>query len=296
MSTGVRKYLTDELTIRAASVVCTEAIEEMRKIQNTSPLATIAIGRAMIGSILMASHLKERQTVSLYFQGNGPMRGVYAEANFEGDTRGYALNPQVEPFGEELSVGKALGIGLLSVTHHLPGQTAPYRGTVELPTGEIGDDIAYYLHQSHQIQSIVSLGVQLDTYGRVVSAGGVMVELMPGVSDETIEKLRVQSKNISSVSKAIADGADADALVRMVLNGFNLNELPHDFKVKYNCHCSQDRVVRTMSLLGLAEIDSILQEGKFPLEVKCEFCGRAYNLSENEIYEIRAKLHKESLH
>jgi len=292
----VHKYLSQDLTVRAASVVATGLVEEMRSLQHTYPVATVAVGRAVIGAMLMASHLKHGQELSLYFQGNGPLRTVFAEASFEGMARGYASNPtyQDPEGGDVIRTGPAIGIGLLTVTHHLPIGDVPHRGTVIIRTGEIGDDIAYYLEQSHQILSVVSLGVHVDPYGRVQAAGGVLIELMPGYTAETLEKIENRAKQAPSISKRILDGAGPLDLVNDFLGDLKLMELDHNFPIKYQCRCTLERVKRSVSLLGLEEIDKMIAENQ-PCQVSCEFCGRQYRVSILELQELRQSLYRSSL-
>ncbi len=292
----VHKFLSEDLVVRAAGVVATGLVEEMRSLQNTYPIATVAMGRAVVGAVLMASHLKQGQELSLYFQGNGPLGALFAEASYEGLARGYVSNPNLQtPLGDEtIRTGPALGIGLLTVTHHLPFGDVPHRGTVIIRTGEIGDDIAFYLQQSHQIPSIVSLGVHVDSYGRVLAAGGVLVELMPGHTEETIQKIERRAKNAASVSKRILEGATPGDLVNDFLGDLKLLPLEHDYPIKYQCRCSQERVLRSLGLLGLEEVDSMLADKK-PVEAACEFCGRKYRISLRELEDLRAEIYRESL-
>ena len=296
----VHKFLNEELTVRASGVVATQVVEEMRSIQNSYPLATVATGRAVVGALLMASHLKEGQQLSLYFQGNGPLGRVFAEGNYEGQVRGYASNNQyVAPIeGDNLHVGAAIGIGLLTVTHHLPNSEVPHRGTVIIHTGEIGDDIAFYLQQSHQIPSVVALGVHLNEFGRVIAAGGVLIELMPGHNEETIAKIEKRVREAPSISKRILEGATPEDLVRDYLQDFKLIELEHDHPTVYHCKCSYDRVLHSVQLLGLPEIEKILveQEAGHPLlEVSCEFCGRRYEIKKDDLEALRGEMFKNSL-
>jgi molecular chaperone Hsp33 len=295
-SQRVHKFLSEELTVRASAVVATQVVEEMRSIQNSYPIATVATGRSLVASLLMASHLKQGQTLSLYFQGNGPLSRIFAEANYEGQVRGYSSNPQHKAAveGEVIKVGAAIGIGLLTVTHHLPIGDIPHRGTVIIRTGEIGDDVAFYLEQSHQIPSVVALGVHVNSYGRVEAAGGVLIELMPGHTEETIAKIEKRVAAAAPISKRILEGATAEDLIRDYLGDFKLMELEHDYPIKYHCRCSVDRVKRSVALLGLHEINTILAEGK-PLEVDCEFCGRRYEIGNDDLEEIRTELYKSSL-
>ena len=293
----VHKFLNEELTIRAAGVIATPVVEEMRSIQHSYPIATVATGRAMVGAILMASQLKENQELSLYFRGNGPLVTIFAEANFEGKVRGYTGNPRLNvPLEGDaaIDVGPAIGIGLLTVTHFLPGHGTPHRGTVIIRTGEIGDDLAFYLHQSHQIPSVVALGVHVDKYGRVEAAGGVLIELMPGATEQTIAALEARVLNAPSISKRILEGATAEDLVRDYLGEAPLLELEHEHALQYQCRCSMDRVKRSISLLGLLEVDRMIEDKK-PLEVVCEFCGRTYVIPEPDLLEMRRDMYKGSL-
>ena len=292
----VHKFLSEDLTVRIAVVNATKVVDEMRSIQNSYPLATVAVGRSMIAALLMASHLKNEQELSLYFQGNGPLGRVFAEANYEGHVRGYCNHPQFQaPIeGEQISVGAAIGIGLLTVTHHLPNQAEPHRGTVIIRTGEIGDDVAFYLHQSHQIPSVVSLGVNLNPYGLVVAAGGVLIELMPGHSQEMIEKIEANVKKARSVSTLLTEGASPLELVREFMGDTPLMELEHEYPIAYQCRCSKDRVLRSLMLLGVEDIEASIQAAK-PLDVSCEFCGRTYLVSTEELEKLRNDLYKVSL-
>jgi molecular chaperone Hsp33 len=284
------------MTVRAASVIATGVVDEMRSIQNSYPVATVAIGRSMVGALLMASQLKNGQALSLYFQGNGPLSRIFAEATFEGQVRAFSGNSQVEiPVeGENIKVGHAIGIGLLTVTHHLPTGDEPHRGTVIIRTGEIGDDLAYYLDQSHQIPSVVALGVHVNAYGKVEAAGGVLIELMPGHEEATIAKIEASVKKAPPISKMILEGATPTEMIQAYLGDLKIQELEHPYPLAYTCRCSYERALRSIMLLGLPEIDQMLAEEK-PAEIGCEFCGRKYLIQRPDLETVRAELYKASL-
>lgn len=292
----VHKFLSEDLGIRASSVIATSVVEEMRGIQQLYPIPAVAVGRATVGALLMASHLKDSQQLSLYFRGNGPLESIFAEANFEGQTRAFTANPNyAEPIsGEKIIIGHAIGIGLLTVTHHLPMQDQPHRGTVIIRSGEIGDDLAFYLDQSHQIPSVVALGVHIDTYGRVTAAGGILIELMPGHTEQMIEKIEARVRQAEPISKRILEGASATDLINDYLQDFKLLELEHNYPIEYQCRCNDDRMKRSLMLLGVAELDSMIVENK-PLDVSCEFCGRKYQVSVDEQQKIRNEVFRQTL-
>ncbi len=296
----IHKYLTKDLTVRAAVVDATQVVEAMRALQTSFPVPTVAVGRTMIASLLMASHLKQGQELSIYIQGNGPLSSVFAQASFEGKVRGVSSHPhlvvppEVAIKGEKIRVAKSIGIGLMTVTHHLPMTGTPHRGTVELATSEIGDDVAYYLHQSHQIPSVVALGVHLNEQGICDAAGGILVELMPGHTDETAAKIEARVRTSRAVSARLLEGASPNELINDLLQDFELIEMEHDYAIEYRCRCSRERVMRSVGLLGVKELDEIIEKGE-TTDVSCEFCGRKYVLSTDDIREVRQEVHRESL-
>ncbi|UXR65498.1 Hsp33 family molecular chaperone HslO [Bdellovibrio bacteriovorus] len=294
----VHRFVSKDLTLRIAAVNATEVVRHMQNLQNTYPLATVAVGRSMVGALLMAAQLKDDQMVGLLFRGNGPLGSIYAEASYNGHVRGYTANPQYQPanYDNGLSLKEAIGIGLLSVARHQPFQKQPFQGTVELVSGEIGQDIAHYLHQSHQIRSLVSLGVYLDTYGKVQSAGGVLIEVMPGVDEALVEKIQKNYDDKKpNISKMLLDGASAEDLIKPFLDGIAYEELEHDHPVEYFCPCTKDRVMRALELLSNEDLEDMIEKQE-PVHVTCQVCGRPYDVSIPEVKALKEKLYKSSLH
>ncbi|MFM6930323.1 MAG: Hsp33 family molecular chaperone HslO [Bdellovibrio sp.] len=293
----VHRFVSKDLTVRIASVDATEVVRHMQNLQDTYPLATVAVGRSMVGSLLLAAHLKDGQQVGLLFRGNGPLKSVYAEASFGGHVRGYTPNPQYQPanYDNGLSLKEAMGIGLLTVARHQPFQKQPFQGTVEMVSGEIGDDIAHYLHQSHQIRSMVSLGVYLDANGKVQVAGGVLIEVMPGVEDSTIEKIMQNyEKNKPNISKMLIDGAKPADLVTPFMEGIAIEEIDHDYPIEYFCPCTKDRVIRALEVMGQDELQDMINK-KEEVHVTCQVCGKPYSVSLEEVEEVSNHLRRQSM-
>lgn len=294
----VHRFVSSDFTVRIGAVNATEVVRHMQTLQNTFPLATVASGRAMVGAVLLASQLKDGQQVGLLFKGNGALGSVYAEASFEGHVRAYTPNPQYQPpnYDNGLSLRDAIGNGTLSVSRHQPFQKQPFHGVVELVSGEIGQDIAHYLHQSHQIRSLVSLGVYLDVYGKVQAAGGVLIEIMPGADENVVEKIELNyaSKEIN-VSQMLKDGATPEDLVAPFMDGIKFQEIDHKYGLEYFCPCSKDRVLRAFETLGETELQDMLNKGEHP-DVTCQVCGKPYQVSIEEVQEVKDRIHKDSLH
>lgn len=299
MSVKVHRFVTNDFTVRVAAVDATEVVAEMQAISGALPLATIGVGRAMVAALLMASQLKDKQEVGILLKGNGPLGSLYAHATYEGQVRGYCPHPQFQaPQPQDaLNLKKALGFGHLTVTRQQPFQKQPHHGTVEMASGEVGDDIAHYLHQSHQIRSLVSVGVYLDAYGKVKAAGGVLLEVMPGVEEEIVEKIQENAdkhKN-QSISEAVLRGVSPAELVKPYLVGMQYTQIPHDHEVKYFCPCTVDRVIRALGTLGMADLQEMIEE-KEPAEITCQMCGRSYSVTTEELSQLQDDLRKNSMH
>lgn len=294
----IHRYCSNDFTLRMAAVDATDVVGEVQLLQKMFPVATMGVGKAMVGALLLAAQLKEKQQIGLLFRGNGSLKSIYAEANFEGQVRAFTPNPQFEPanYKDGLKLGQALGTGTLSVSRHTPFQKQPFQGLVELVTGEIGDDIAHYLHQSHQIRSIVALGIFLDEFGRVKKAGGVIIEVMPGVEENVVELLLKNAETKQpSVSKILMEGGTPTNLVIPYLEGIPFTELDHPYEATYFCPCTKDRVTAALEILGEADLQDMVAKKEEP-EVTCQMCGKPYLFTADEIVSIRDKVHRNSMH
>jgi molecular chaperone Hsp33 len=285
----VHRFYSDDLFIRATSVITTGVIRELCEVQQTSPLASMALGRAVTGALLMAAQMRDNQVVGLHFKGSGPLGSVYAEASYEGECRGWCDAPQAElPLKNgKIDVAGGLGIGLLHVIRSQPFEKAPHVGTVELVSSEIGDDIAYYLHQSHQIPSVTALGVILDEHGKIKTSGGVLIELMPGATEAVISRLEKFVEKARPLSQLLSEGASPEALLKNYTGEILMNQTEHPFELKYTCRCSADRVERSLSMLGRDELQLMVNEGHHA-NVRCEFCGRSYVVELSRLEQLLA--------
>ncbi len=293
----VQRFISTDLTLRAAIVDSTEVVRAMQELQKSYPLPTVAVGRAMTGALLMAAQLKSGQSVGVHIRGNGALGTIYAESAFEGQVRGFTHNPQYQPpnYDEGLSLKKAIGNGLLTVTRHLPFQKEPHTGTVDLVSGEVGDDLAHYLLQSHQVRSMVALGVSVNTQGQVETAGGLLLEVMPGVEDEIVNLVyKNQQEARSDVSQLLKEGRSLLEILEPLLKGIPFTDLDHPYPVQYSCPCDKDRVLRAIEILGVGDLSEMVQEGEI-VPVTCQMCGKPYDVTVEELKDIRDRVHRNSL-
>ena len=188
----------------------------------------------------------------------------------------------------KLDVGRAVGeTGILTVIKDL-GMKEPYVGTIDLLSGEIADDIAAYFVESEQIPTACALGVLVGTDQSVTSAGGYLIQLLPGAGEDIITKIEAGVQRVGSVSHALEGGLDGAGLLRAVLSDFDL-EILETHPVEYRCYCSRDRVTRALISMGREVLSSLIQE-QGQAELTCQFCDQIYRYSKEELEENLANM------
>jgi molecular chaperone Hsp33 len=230
--------------------------------------------------------LKEEETLSLQFIGNGPLRGIFVDANARGEARGFVYRPRAHlPIrGGKLDVGGAVGEGTLTVIRAQRWSKEPYRSITPLVSGEIGADVAHYLLNSEQVPSAVSLGVFVQPDETVVAAGGFIAQVMPGASEETITQLERNVARAKPVSQLVREGATPQEILTHVLDGFDATVLG-EFPVCFSCRCSRERVLSTLMAMGKKEMQDLLEE-EGRVAVTCEFCSERYTIGQEEIENL----------
>lgn len=271
--------------VRAFAVRTTELITELQRRHDTYPTATAALGRTVTAAAMMGAMLKGREMINIQVKGNGPIGQIVAEANAQGEVRGYVQNPHVHlPSNSlgKLDVAGAVGTeGFIHVIKDL-GLKEPYRGSVPIVSGELGEDFTYYFAVSEQTNSAVGLGVLVDTDNSVKVAGGFIIQLLPGLSDEEITEIEKNLSSTPSVTALLDQGMEPEEMLRQILPD---TEVLDEMAITFKCHCSRERVEQTLVSLGRHELEQIIEEdGK--AEVVCHFCNEAYSFDKNELLEI----------
>lgn len=279
--------------VRAFALDATGVVRELFERHSTSPSATAALGRTAMGALLIgAATLKEAdQVLTIEVRGDGPIGRVIATANGAGEVRGLVSNPRAHADSVtwgKLNVGGVVGRrGYLSVTKDL-GMREPYRGMVELQSGEIGDDLAHYLVRSEQTPSAVGVGVFVSAEHGVEAAGGFLVQLLPGLSDAEIAAVEGEIAALPHPTRMLRDGVTPEQILdRIFPGGYHaLGSVP----VRFACPCSRERFERAIVTLGAEEIERIIEEEandrKELTEVVCHFCNEAYHFSTADMQEI----------
>jgi len=274
-------------SIRVSAVVTTKLTNEAQRRHQTFPVATAALGRVMNAALLLTWGLKEEgDTITIRVFGDGPLGGIIADANTQGEVRGYVQNPQIDlPLNQrgKLDVGGAVGQGSLYVTKNI-GLKEPYTGSIPLTSGEIAEDVAGYLARSEQIPSLVSLGVLVNPDFSVEASGGIIIQVLPNTPEEVLEKIEKNTEKLKPISTLIKEGKSPKELIKLYLEGIDVQFL-EEKPVTFRCRCSAERIKNVLVSLGREELEDIIQkEGRS--EIICHFCNEVYTLNKAELEEL----------
>ena len=274
------KAVADGVRIYAA--VTTDLVNEGIRRHRCGPVAAAALGRTMTGALLLAANLKNKECITMKFNGDGPLGSVVADANPEGVVRGYVTHPQVElPLNAagKLDVGTGIGRGLLTVTR-FTGLKDPVTGSTEIVSGEIAEDITRYLYVSEQTPSSVGLGVLVGTDFQALAAGGFFIQPLPDADDQVLDRLERNLAKLRPVSAMVHDGLDARGIIAEVLTGFEVQYMTTT-ELRFQCQCSRNRIEDMMVTLSKEDLDLLIQDGK--AEVCCHFCGETYQFNKEDL-------------
>ncbi|MBD2384611.1 Hsp33 family molecular chaperone HslO [Cylindrospermum sp. FACHB-282] len=275
--------------IRAVGVITTRLTEEARGRHKLSYVATAALGRSMAAGLLMASSMKRvGSRVNVRVKGDGPLGGILVDAGLDGTVRGYVENPAVElpPNAKgKLDVGGAVGRGYLYVVRDI-GYGFPYSSTVELVSGEIGDDVAHYLLNSEQTPSALVLGVFVGA-GGVTAAGGLLIQVLPKAArDEAlVAKLESRVAGLAGFTPLLQAGKTLTEIFDDLLGDMGVKIFPESQILRFHCGCSFERVLGALKILGAAELQDMIVKDD-GAEATCDFCGSVYQASSDHLAQL----------
>ena len=292
MSDQILRAMSTDGFVKAVAIDSKNIVERARAIHNTTPTATAALGRVLTACAMLGNmQTIENGSVTLQIKGGGPLGTILAVSDAEGNVRGYVQNPHItllEKYAGKLDVGAAVGTdGLLTVIRDLQ-MKEPYVGSVDLVSGEIGDDVTAYLVQSEQCPSACGLGVLVDVDHSVKRAGGFILQLLPGAPEAIIDQLEAGIAAAGSVTAMLDAGLSLKELLTRVTGGMEL-EFFEPTEVEYRCYCTRDRVEAALISLGREELTKIAEEGK-DTKIECQFCGTVYKFTPDDVRAIIAGL------
>ncbi|HEY9805240.1 MAG TPA: Hsp33 family molecular chaperone HslO [Candidatus Obscuribacterales bacterium] len=284
--------------IRAVGVITTRLTEEARQRHQLSYVATAALGRTMSSGLLLASSMKRPGSrINIRIRGNGPLGGVLVDAGLDGTVRGYVDNPEVElPPNDKgkLDVGGAVGHeGYVYVVRDV-GYGYPYSSTVEIVSGEVGDDIANYLVTSEQTPSALVVGVFVGAEG-VTAAGGLLIQVMPKAArdEELVATLESRISQLAGFTPLLQAGKTLPEMFEQLLGDMGLEIFPETQLVRFHCGCSFDRMLGALKILGETELQDMIEKDD-GAEATCHFCNEVYQASSDELAQLISELRAES--
>lgn len=288
-------------SFRVYLTITTDMVETARKIHMTTPLATAGMGRVLTAAGIMGVMLKNKEDkLTLIIKGDGPAKQILATADGDGNVKGYIANPDVDlPLTKEgkLDVGGSIGIGDLTVIKDL-GLKEPYMGTIALVNGEIAEDLTAYFFISEQQNTSVALGVKIERDYKVGAAGGMIIQMLPGAEEGSVDALEEMigempplTTLIDGVSKRCA-GKSEDGIVLELMNEI-FGEMPEEYKVeplesreiRWNCDCSEKRLEKALMSIGKTDLTEILEEDG-EAELQCQFCLKKYHFDKPHLERI----------
>ena len=280
--------MTMDGSVKVVAIRSTGIVSRAAQIHKTSPNATAAFGRALTAASMMGNMQKvEGGSMTLQIKGGGPIGSIVCVSDPVGNVRGYVYEPNVplvEKHPGKLDVGATVGTdGTLTVIRDLQ-MKEPYVGSIPLVSGEIGDDVTAYFAQSEQTPTACALGVLVDRDLSVKVAGGYLVQLLPGASDEVIDKLEAGIRRAGAVTTMLENGLTPEDILGQVCGDLGVVFM-ETTEVEYKCYCSRERVTSALVSLGRKELEEIRNEGKsFPVE--CQFCDTVYSFTPEDIDNI----------
>lgn len=274
--------------IRAYAIQSTELVEEARRRQDTWATATAALGRTLTISAMMGAMLKGEDKLTVKLEGDGPTGPIVADANAKGEARAYITNPHVDfDLNQQgkLDVTRAVGkSGHLSVVKDL-GLKEHFTGQVPIISGEVSEDFTYYFVRSEQVPSAVGAGVLVNPDQSVLAAGGFIVQVMPGASDDTIDYLEQRIESIPAISSLIQAGKKPEDILTEIFGEEQVNQL-EKLPIVFRCSCSLERIKKVISGLDPEEIDQMIEiDGG--AEATCHFCNERYFVTKEELIELK---------
>ncbi len=272
--------------VRCVAAWSTKTIQTACRCHDLSPLATIAMGRFGIGAQLMAATLKNPTDVmSMTLKCEGPLKGMVVVSDYQSNIRGYVQNEHADvPPGEDgkIHFREVVGAGTLTVVKDM-GLKTPYSGTVKLISGEIAEDLAFYLMTSEQLPSVLATTVLLHQSG-VYMAGGLLIQLMPGATAEDLSYIEQRASGFPELGFLMNEGFTPKQWIDLFMGDPNLHYL-ETHPIAFKCHCSEKRMTKNLLALGKAELEALAADPK-GIDLHCHFCNRHYAFSQERIREL----------
>jgi molecular chaperone Hsp33 len=284
-------FLIHDGNVRGVILNGTKMVNEMRASHELGILETLVLGHAYLAGALLSAHLKSNERIAIQIECSGPIKGLNIEANAYNEVRGYLKNVPI-PVGkplENFNLSPFFGAGFLTVTKYVENTNTPFTGKVILQYGSIAKDLAYYFLTSEQLPTSFNLSIQFDTSGIVTGAGGMFLQAMPGADDATVLSLEKKVSDFPSLGSAFSTGKKPVELINETFREY-CPSFQTDTRIDFYCSCKKEIMLHYLSILPEKDINEIIENGPFPVEIRCHNCNTKYYFEKEEIEQIQKKI------
>ena len=288
MNDYIVRGMTMDGFVKLTAIRSTNMVAEAARIHDTTANATAAFGRALTAASMLGNMQKvENGSMTMQIKADGPISGIVCVSDAVGNTRGYVLEPHVpliEKHPGKLDIGATVGTdGTLTIIRDLQ-MKEPYIGSIELISGEIGDDVTAYCVQSEQVPTACALGVLVDRDQSVKVAGGYLIQLLPGAPDDIIDKIEAGIKRAGAVTAMLEAGMTPEDILGQVCGELGVLFMGTQ-EVSYKCYCTRERMEAALISLGRKELTEIMEDGE-DVNMTCQFCDTIHSFTPDDIREI----------
>lgn len=288
MKDYLAKAITNDGMFRAYAINATQMVTTAQVKHDTWSAASAALGRTLVAATLLATSTdKSGKSITVKINGGGPVGGIVVEADSNGYAKGYVANPHTELTlnnKNEIDVGQVVGVnGYLEVTKNVMDKE-PYTSSVPLTSGEIGDDFTFYLAQSEQIPSALAVSVLVNSDNSIQVAGGYLIQVLPGASEEAISQLEEKLKTLPALSEMLIANKTPEEILNQIFGEKQL-QLLTTMPVEFYCNCSKERFANDLVGIPVDQLTAIRDE-QHGMEIVCNFCHNKYEYSEEQLNAI----------
>jgi molecular chaperone Hsp33 len=279
--------------VRGALLAGTRMVNAMRANHRLGALETMVLGKAYLCAGLLSATIKEGDRLALRIDGDGPAEGFSVEAAADGSVRGRLFRSPIETGASAAGLDEAalFGSGTLTVTRFSEGKPRPFVGTVELKAGSIASDLASYYLESEQTRTAFEVGLDFDREGRVVGAGALYFQALPGADEEFLGRVEDAMPGLPGLGRRFSEGGTrADFLERELPALFP--EIVGEKEVAFSCACSRERFASFLSSASIELLEDLAANGPWPVETVCHNCASAYRFEKAELEEMLAQRRK----
>jgi molecular chaperone Hsp33 len=287
----LHKFLMAGDKVRGVILNGTRMVNEMRSNHELGLLETVVLGRAYLAAALISADLSGNDRISIKVECSGPIKGFNVEANALNEIRGYLKNTSIqvdEPLND-FNLSKFFGAGFLTVTKNLEDSKNPFSGSVILKYGNIAQDMAYYYATSEQIPTSFNLSVHFDREGNVIGAGGMLIQAMPGADDKVMSSLEKIVNNFPVIGSALSVGKTPVNLVEEEFRDYS-PVFVSNTRIEFFCRCKKEHMLQYLSALPKDEMNDIIKNGPFPVEIICFNCNTKYYFEKDELEQIQKRI------